>query len=275
MTDRNTTRSRAARTRGVDPEDYRADPEEYEVTDATDRIAHRRRRRARRNGRRLLILILALVLIGAAVWLVGFSSVFALREVRVTGVHSLSADQVREVAAAPIGRPLARVSEREIADRVATLPQVAQVHVVRRPPNGIEVAVTERTALYAVAKDNQWWLVDAAGIPFQQVADRPGDVLAVNAPLDPALLGEVAQVIAGLDPALRGQTAGVAAQSTDSIVLTVTDPGAAADKGGKQVIFGNAKELPLKNQVALALLKSVPDAQVYDVSAPAYPSTRK
>lgn len=243
------------------------------VTDATSRIADRQQRRARRNWLRLVVAVLALALVAVGVWLIGFSSVFALREVTVTGVHSLGEDRVRSVADAPLGQPLARVSEREIAERVATLPQVAEVTVGRRPPNGIEIAITERTPVFAVAQGEQWWLVDASGVPYEQVTERPDDLLPAKAPLDHQLLAQMAQVVTTLDPALREQTVGVAAQSRDSIVLTVADSGDA--EGGKQVIFGSADELPLKNQVALALLGSVPDATVYDVSAPAYPSTRE
>src|SRR3712207_3437840 len=116
----------------------------------------RRQLEQRRSSRRRLITgALAVGLLVVAVvlaWVVTASSVLAARHVRVTGQRQLSVQQVQEAAAVPLGVPLIRQDLDAIARRATALPQVASATVQRRWPTTVEVTVTERQPLLAIAQ---------------------------------------------------------------------------------------------------------------------------
>lgn len=101
------------------------------VGDATNRLSTRRKVSRRRRVVRLAIAFVVVLLAGALAWLVFFSSVLAVRDVEVRGTALLAPEAVSTAAEVPLGRPMARVDERGIAERVATLPAVDRVNVRR------------------------------------------------------------------------------------------------------------------------------------------------
>lgn len=230
---------------------------------------HRRDRRLRDRRRRLLIsgiAALLVVLLLAAGWLVWFSSVFALKQVQVTGTSLLTPDEVTATAAAPLGRPLARVAEQPIADRVATLPQVQQVRVVRGWPTTLRIEVTERQPAFLINRDGRWLLVDGDGIGFVSVTERPEQLIEVRTGLNqPPALKEVARVTGSLPEDLVSQVDRVEAPGQDSIKVVLRD--------GREIFYGNGADAELKGQVAGALLRGT-KAKWIDVSAPGHPATR-
>lgn len=236
-----------------------------QVHDATSLLRGRRRQR---RTRRLVVggagLAVALVVV-AGLWAVLFSSLFALRTVAVSGTQVLTPEQVQAAAGAPLGTPLARVGERPIAERVAGLPQVESVTVRRHFPHTLDVRVVERRPAYAVEADGRWLLVDAAGIAYLSVQERPGSLVQVAAPTnDPALLQAVAGVMAMLPPGMAADLESIEARSADTITLKLR---------GREVVLGSSADLDLKLQVAQALLQGTKAAWI-DVSAPGHPATR-
>ncbi|GAB3697703.1 cell division protein FtsQ/DivIB [Mariniluteicoccus flavus] len=235
------------------------------VHDATAVIADRRKRGRRRRWIVIGVAAALVALVAGGIWAVFFSSLLALRTVAVTGTTIVSDEEVQRVAAAPVGRPLARVAERPVAERVATLPQVQSVTVRRHWPHTLDVAVKERTPAFALARGDRWLLVDATGVAFLEVAQRPEGFLPATAPdNDPSLLRGLAAVTAGLPPELRTQVETVEAKSADTITLKLK---------GREVVFGSADQVEVKAKVALALLASTKAAWI-DVSAPGHPATR-
>ncbi len=207
------------------------------------------------------------VLVAAAVWLVALSPVLATRAVVVRGTALLTADQVTTAAAVPSGVPLVRQDTAAIAARVRTLAPVRDVTVTRAWPDTITLQVTERTPVVLFPVNGTYLLVDAEGQAYAQVADAPQDVLqARGAADDVAVTSAVGRTVATLPGSIRSQVKGVRAESAAAVTLEL-------DKG-RTVVWGGPEDPQLKGQVLDVLLKQVGGAKVYDVSAPAFPTTR-
>lgn len=235
------------------------------VTDATTRIRLRRRREQRRTALVVAICVVVVLAVGAATWLVGFSSVLAVRDVTVTGTRVLSPDVVEQAAAIELGVPMARIDADAVEARVAALAPVKSVALERHWPNTVTIAVIERTAAFAVRQNHGsgYLLVDDTGRAFTEVVAPPADLLRVTA-ADATLLGDVAAVVAELPPDLRRQVLRMDAESRDGITLVLS--------GSRKVVWGSAERSRFKATVLLALLKQ--KGTIYDVSAPDRPAVR-
>jgi cell division protein FtsQ len=229
-----------------------------------------RRQLEQREASRRRVLT-ALVVLGAAVlaavllWLVAGSSVFAARQVTVTGQRELTAEQVQEAVAVPLGVPLLRQDLDAIAQRALTLPQVASASVVRDWPRTVAVTVTEREPLLAIRQPDGFALVDARGVAYETRPSVPAGVVPADAdPTDTARLVELAVVAAALPADLRSQVTRLQAPVGGEITLLLTS--------GTTVRWGDSRESPLKAGVVAALLEKKPRA--IDVSAPHSPAAR-
>ncbi|MDO5094387.1 MAG: FtsQ-type POTRA domain-containing protein [Propionibacteriaceae bacterium] len=225
------------------------------------------KRRRQRRARLLILSAVAsvLVLVGVATWLFGFSSVFAAKQVRVTGVSLLSEDQVSQVAAVDLGRPLATLDLGNVRERVATLAPVDEVKVERRFPDTVEITITERTLSYLWSDGTTLRWVDSEGVVFHEGGEPPAGMVTaqVDAP-DQRLLQDVSTVVQAVVPVLGERITLVRATAVDQIEIRLDD--------GDTVVWGSADESELKAQVLAVLLKQ--EASVYDVSAPEAPTTR-
>jgi cell division protein FtsQ len=226
-----------------------------------------RRSRGRRPGsfRRFLAALLVLgVLVGAG-WLVGFSQVLAVRQVAVTGMDRLDAASIREAAAVPLGRPLARQDLPAIASRVSALPRIESAEVSRRWPHTIRIAVVERRPLIGIRQPDGFVLVDAQGVSVETSPTLPAGVL--QADVDPdrvTLLVEVGAIAAAMPRELKSRVIRLHATSRNQVTVLLTD--------GVTVNWGTDSESVLKSQLVLALLKRKPSA--IDVSSPHNPAIR-
>lgn len=242
------------------------------LADARPALALRSRRRRRRRVRAALVLVLLLAVAGGLTWLVGWSSVLAVTRVEVEGTSVLDADQVVGTAAAPLGRPLARVDTGAIESRVAALAPVREVRVERAWPSTVRIEVEERTAVLATRTAGGHQLVDAAGVAFTTVDRVPEGVLpaalrgggGMAAEERTELMVDLATVTTALSPRLREQVESVSTDSADTVELALTDD--------RVLTWGSAEDSDLKAEVALVLLKQ--EASSYDVSVPSHPTTR-
>lgn len=225
-------------------------------------------RRRRQNRRKLYGLVsgaAVLVLGGVAVWLLFFSSVFAVTDVRVTGTELLSTDEVLQVARVELGRPLVTTDIQAAGSRVAGLVPVEQVTVERSFPGTVSIEVTERSLVYQRLAGSQYQWVDRHGVVFH-TATTPlaGAIVAETATEEPRLLADVATVASHLPEELLPRLQVITAAAVDQIEITLTD--------GDVVVWGSAEQSELKAEVLTALLGV--EAEVYDVSAPAQPTTK-
>ncbi|MDR1807291.1 MAG: FtsQ-type POTRA domain-containing protein [Propionibacteriaceae bacterium] len=242
------------------------------VRDATRVLKLRQKKRRQRRLRLAGVAALVLVAAGLIAWLIAFSPVFAADAVEVTGAAEFSpsdAQAAAVVAAAdvPLGQPLVRLDTAAIAARVETLDWVDAATVTRHLGGTVEIAVTPRGAVYALAQDGGYALVDAAGHAFETSSELPAGLLAVTMPTPTdRLRADAATVVMALTEGLRAQVAAISVTSIDHIELALTS--------GATLMWGSAEDSALKAEAATALLTSVPGASYYDVSAPAYPAAR-
>jgi cell division protein FtsQ len=207
-----------------------------------------------------------LLLAGLVVWLFYFSSAFAVTGVRISGADTVPVATIEQTAAAPIGTPLAKVDLRAIADRVRTIPAVADAQVTRAWPRKIVIVVTERVPVVVVTDGSRYELVDATGTSYRTVPNRPSGLpeARVTGVRRDVTVHSVVTVSAALPDTLRAQVGSISATSPDSITLNLST--------GVKVVWGSSDDSGQKAGVLSVLMKR--KAKVYDVSAPDLPVTK-
>ncbi len=233
------------------------------------RESARLRARRRRRLIRVLVAVVVLLLVVSAAWLVWFSPVFAARSVEVEGAVQIDAAQVVDAAQVRLGTPLARLDTSAVHDRVAALPAVAEVQVSRRLPSTVEITVTERQGVYAIAEAGQFLLVDKTGTGFLSVPSLASPLPQValtddGSPQAQRLMADAAVVVSALPASVSSQMTGLSATTPDTFLIDLT--------GGAQIFWGSADRSDDKAAVIDALLHT--PASYYDISAPDHPATR-
>ncbi|MFC7532716.1 cell division protein FtsQ/DivIB [Actinoplanes sp. GCM10030250] len=240
-------------------------------TDAVPPSARRFMARARQRRLRAalpwLVAAGGLLVAGGLVWLVYGTAVLGVRQVDVVGAELLSPEQVREAAAVPALRPLARVDLDEVSARVRGLAPVDRVVVSRSWPSTLVVEVVERTPVAAVPVREKFELIDDEGVPFRVVAKQPRSLplarVATPAPGDENT-GSALTVLNALSDELREQLVAVTVLSPVEIRLEL--------RKGRVVVWGDDTQSPQKSKVATALLSQ--KGEEIDVSAPSVVTIR-
>ncbi|MEU8791761.1 FtsQ-type POTRA domain-containing protein [Streptomyces sp. NPDC048643] len=230
-----------------------------------------------RRPHRLIILILALVLAGAAtLWILYGSPWLRLERVSASGTRVLTPEQVRKAADVPVGSPLISVDTGTIEARLRRkLPRIDSVDVVRSWPHGISLNVTERTPVLLIEKGANFIEVDDEGVRFATVSDAPKNVpsleLAVSRPESlrrfPAdrLVRAAVRIAGDIPSAVARDTRAVKVRSYDSASLQLKD--------GRSVEWGSGENGRAKARTLTALMKASPKARHFDVSAPTAPAS--
>lgn len=226
-----------------------------------DKVTRLPRRKGRKKSPLKAIIILGIITVAiVAVWLVWFSSVLAVKAVRVTGVDEALQQQVIAAAPVPMGEPIAKVDTAAIGSAVqGALPWIASVDVRRGYPNDIVIAVTPRVA---VAQSTDGQAIDAAGIAYQSPTALPKKLLTIEG-TDPDALGTAVRIYRQLPPEISQKIASLTAKSRDDVTFTLGS--------GAVVRWGNDQKGDQKIAVLTALLPR--RARMYDVSAPELPTT--
>ncbi len=186
------------------------------------------RARDRRLGRRAIAaLIVALLASVALAWVALFSPWLAVRQLQLVGNDRFSATELQAIAAADIGRPLARVDTDALAAAVATSPSVKEAQVVRVWPSTLEVRVTERIPVAAVPRSDSVDLMAADGVVVETVDKAPAGLPAVTeetvAGGESALVA-AAEVLDSLPPQLRARVPQAGAATRDSVQFELMVP---------------------------------------------------
>ena len=128
------------------------------------RVGRARRRRSRPRAEYLPVLVYAVI---AAVLTAGIAAVihwlfvsprFAVTEIDVRGASRLPVERIVEAADVPAGLSLFRVDPTAVAARVAALPEVRRVDVVRELPNRLAIVVEERRPFTLVHSGRLHWI---------------------------------------------------------------------------------------------------------------------
>jgi cell division protein FtsQ len=224
--------------------------------------------RARRRARwkRIFVGVVLAALIGTGVWGACFSSLLAVRDVRVVGAeHQVSADQVLAIAAVPTGGSLVLLDTGAIARRVQNLPAIASVDVERRPMHSVRLVIRERVPALILESAAGTQSVDDQGVIFGPEDSRGAllpRVRTVGATMPAENLRAALAMLAALPDAVRKEVTIVRADSAENMSAELHD--------GRLILWGNTSRPELKAQVLTVLLAR--KGRAYDVSAPEAPA---
>lgn len=125
---------------------------------------------------------LGTLLAAGLVFLFFFSAAFVVKDVQVVGVKGELADTVVDLAQIPHGRPLARVSESGVQERVLTDTRIGHVTVERGWPSTVTFNVSARQPSLVLRHGSKRWFSDDQGIVFAQVQGRTAAAAADKLP---------------------------------------------------------------------------------------------
>ena len=256
---------RAAQQRATAIEDARREAKRR----ARGQLVEEPKRLSARNvkGLRLIIWSVVLGIVSVALALVlYFTPAMSARSVVVTGVGTVTQEEVLDVAAVRLGTPLLQINTGEVADRVAGIRRVASARVQREYPSTVRITVVERIPIVVKDFPDGPHLYDRDGVDFATAPPPPGlpyiDV-ADPGPADPPTRAAL-EVMTALRPEVVAQVSRVAAPSVSSITLTLAD--------GRTVVWGTTDRSDEKAEKLAALLTQ--PGRVYDVSSPDLPTVK-
>lgn len=251
-------------TAPVDDEDPRIRERRIEV----QRVAERRR------VRMVLILAGAFVLAGLA-YLAVESPALDVDRVAVTGAENVNPDDVRRAAGVERGEALLRVDTGAVAKRVAQLPWIADVRVVRDLPGTLRIDVRELDAVaYARRANGKAALLAADGRVVADVdVPPPGVVEVLGMRRPPAVNGVVSP------PGAPGAVTYMPQEVARRVVaIDLSGEGVALDlDNGAEIRLGTLDDLEAKGAAALAVLREVDGTpfEYIDVRVPENPAVKE
>jgi len=195
-----------------------------------------------------------------------FTPVMAARVTVITGLNTLSQEEVEQAAAIVPGTPLLQIDTDAVAERVATIRRVASARVQREYPSTLRITVAERVPVVVKDYPDGPHLFDKDGVDFASAPPPPGlpylDADNPGPSDDPTKAA--LQVLLSLRPEVSGQVSRIAAPSVASITLTLAD--------GREVIWGTTDRTEEKALKLGALLTQ--PGRTYDVSSPDLPTVK-
>lgn len=238
------------------------------VRSSATRFRERASARRQRPWRRMLSVLLAVAVVAALVWVLGWSSLLGVRDVDVVGVDGVEASAVADLVQVADGTPLARVDTGAVAERVRSRVSVAEVSVQRSWPSTLVVDVVARTPAIVVQNpEGQLEVVDSTGVSFAVVKEAPVGVPVVTATdsrgTSRDALKAALALLDELPPQLAEDVSAVKVSSATLVTFTLD---------GRTVVWGGGEEGARKVAILLALLPT--KAKTIDVSAPNTPVTR-
>jgi cell division protein FtsQ len=256
---------RAAQTRARAIEDARREAKRR----ASGRIVNQPKPAARGvvRGLKMLLASVVVAIVGVGLGLIlYFTPAMSARDIVVTGIGSVSREEVLDAARVRPGTPLLQINTNQVADRVAAIRRVASARVQRQYPSALRITVVERVPLAVKDFSDGPHLFDRDGVDFSTAPPPPAlpyiDV-ADPGPSDPATKAAL-QVLIALRPEVAGQVGRIAAPSVASITLTLND--------GRVVIWGTTDRTEEKAEKLAALLTQ--PGRTYDVSSPDLPTVK-
>lgn len=209
--------------------------------------------------------LISVLVVGAGL-LLYFTPIMSARVMAITGLTTLSQEEVQQAAAVPADTPLLQIDTDAVAERVATIRRVASARVQREYPSTLRITIVERVPVVVKDYPDGSHLFDRDGVDFATAPPPPGlPYLDADTP-GPTDLPTLAalQVLTALRPEVASQVSRIAAPSVASITLTLFD--------GRLVIWGTTDRTDEKALKLGALLTQ--PGTTYDVSSPDLPTVK-
>jgi cell division protein FtsQ len=219
------------------------------------------------RGLKMLLASVVVATVGVGLGLVlYFTPAMSARNIVVTGIGSVTREEVLDAARVRPGTPLLQINTNQVAERVAAIRRVASARVQRQYPSALRIIIVERVPLVVKDFPDGPHLFDRDGVDFETGPPPPAlpyiDV-ANPGPSDPATKAAL-QALTALRPEVAGQVGRIAAPSVASITLTLND--------GRVVIWGTTDRTEEKAEKLAALLTQ--PGKTYDVSSPDLPTVK-
>lgn len=222
----------------------------------------RRRRIAWATVTAMVVAMVALLAVAV------FSPLLALRQVTVTGVERISAEQVADAVSGQLDIPLALLDFDRIEGELSEFSLIRSYVTETVPPDTLVIHIVERQPIALVARGDSYDQVDPAGVVIAASVERGGlpvidtggdgtDGASFRAAVE-VLLAMPADVLASIDT--------ISANTRNDVRLSLAGV-------APEVAWGSGTESALKASV-LARLLDQPEcasAEVIDVSAPLAP----
>jgi cell division protein FtsQ len=220
----------------------------------------------------------AVGLIAVIVWVMFFSPVLDVRDIKVVGTKHVEAEEVAEVSGLlDSSQNLLTLATDEVAQRVEELPWVQEAEVDRMLPGTVRIKIIERTPAMILSLGAARWTVDAHGVVLEAGEVQPG--LPVLAGVE---VGDISEGLRLMTPEaldalrafrsmprlLRSEIVGVFAPTVERISFSLAS--------GTVVRYGAAEKLEDKNEVLRVLLERLSAegkvAAYIDVRVPTSPA---
>ncbi|MFZ9926643.1 MAG: cell division protein FtsQ/DivIB [Candidatus Nanopelagicaceae bacterium] len=217
--------------------------------------------------KKFLIPIIAISLLG---YLFGWSSVFDIRSIEVSGIQgskTLTSKKVITKSGIKLGDKLARVNAGAVARGLSTYPEVASVEINRKPLHTVEIVVTMREVDIAFASQNGKFLLgDRNGVTFVETSKPPKGVPIIAG--DRRFIRDAMSIYDSLPNKIRKRVVRIELPSKASITLTL--------RGGMKILWGGVGDQSAKLTVLEALLAAPENkkARFIDIATPLTPTVR-
>ncbi|CAB4795568.1 MAG: hypothetical protein F2734_04685 [Actinobacteria bacterium] len=237
--------------------------------------------------KRRAISMLALLLIAAAAFLFGWSDVFTVNSISITGVNAseekLVASRIQNrPEVAKIGIPLARVDKRVVSTRISELQWIRSVKVNRNwITKEIQIGVTRRVPIAVIMNSGgrtfldselQIFSVPMGGELTSEMSNLPMLTLKNSTPESLSAFDQLRSKIAEIKPSE------INAKKLEVRSYLVGDPANSAtllaiDERTIKVTWGNSEDLALKIKVFRELLLLPENVKIVrmDLTAPLSP----
>lgn len=131
-----------------------------------------------------IILLAAIIIIPLSmlVWLTFFTDTFTIQAITVVDAREHTIETVRVLLEPQKGKNIFFIQSRVIEQRIAsTIPQLRDVHIVRKLPGTLKVILQEKQPAVLLLSTRKYYFVDQNGIPYEEARldTLPGTVLPV------------------------------------------------------------------------------------------------
>ena len=103
-----------------------------------------------------------------------FTPIMAARVTVITGLTTVTQDEVEQAAAVAPGTPLLQIDTDAVAERVATIRRVASARVQREYPSTLRITIVERVPVVVKDYPDGPHLFDRDGVDFATAPPPPG-----------------------------------------------------------------------------------------------------
>jgi cell division protein FtsQ len=214
----------------------------------------------RRILRRWTIAAFAVVLLATLGVAATYTALFAAKDIRLRGSHSISRAEILSLAHVNDRSNVFHLDASVVERRLESDPRILEARVTTALPDGLNIDIVQRLAVAVVGTPGA--LVGADGVvigPAGDPVDLPALIAPDGGPVVAGALATAAATAGALDPTLR--------RAVDAVVVTPEGGLEVRLAAGFSASFGDGSELDAKVASLAALLAWIQERDVTVVSA--------